>query len=299
MTPLPTRRFGLDSTGPVPVSAHHAVGSSVALRYLSRSTAKVVTRSEHEHYQAAGIALVLVFEDSGRPDRSDYAGGKADAEFAVKQATDILGAPPRPPCLRFAADYDPAGHPEAADAYFDGVRAVIHTAHCGPYGSDQMVAHQHGRGFGTLWQTYAWSGGRFFSSPANSVYQYANGHTVGGVGVDYNHIYGDDFGQWDYKPTPSVALDPHQYHRFNTHVRAIVVEYDKLRAHPFLHRPRLKVLRALLAQLALDVYHEAHGNPLWSSPVWGRPGLPNWTAHHAGWRYQQLIHRAQGQLVAA
>ena len=36
-------RFGLDSTGEVPPAAHHAVGSTVALRYLSRYTSKVVT----------------------------------------------------------------------------------------------------------------------------------------------------------------------------------------------------------------------------------------------------------------
>lgn len=307
-TALPTRRFGLDSTSMVPTAAHHAVGSTVALRYLGRSTGKVITRAEHQHYQAAGIALVLVFEDAGRPDRSDYAGGKADAEFAVKQATSILGAPPRPLRIRAAADYDPAGHPELTDAYYDGWAAVMPRANCGPYGNDQMLARQHARGFGTLWQTYAWSGGRFFSNPLNSVYQYSNGHTVGGVGVDYNHVYGDDFGQWDHKPTPPVSVDPHQYHRFAGNVpllghivneRAIVVEYDKLRVHPLLHRSRLKVLRVVLTQLAGRVYTVAHNDPLWSSPAWGRPGLPNWNAWHRGWRYQQLIKRAQGEVVHA
>jgi hypothetical protein len=311
MTAVRARRFGLDSSSEVPVAAHHAVGSSVALRYLSRTTAKVVTAAEHRHYQAAGIDLVLVFEDAGRPDRSDYAGGKADAEFAVKQATDILGSPPRPPRIRAAADYDPAGHPEATDAYFDGWAAVLPRAHCGPYGNDQMVGHAHARGFQTLWQTYAWSGGRFCSAPANSVYQYSNDHTVAGVGVDYDHIFGEDFGQWDYHAAAPVALDPHHYGRLTVEhyawkgrklpfERSTAVRYDQLRRHPHnpLHRSELAQLRSDLKDLADHVYFEAHGEQQWSSPVWGTgPRVPTWSAFHRGFRYQAMIKRAQGQVV--
>lgn len=308
MTAVRSRRFGLDSSSEVPASAHHAVGSSVALRYLSRSTAKVVTAAEHAHYKAGGIDLVLVFEDAGRPDQSDYAGGKADALFALQQAVSILGAPPRPPRIRFAADYDPAGHPELADAYSDGWAAVLPRARCGPYGNDQMVGHAHARGFESLWQTYAWSGGRFFSAPGNSVYQYSNDHTVAGVGVDYDHVFGEDFGQWDYHAAAPVALDPHHYGRLTVEhyawkgrklpfERPTAVEYDKLRHHPLIHRARLAVLRADLKDLADHVYFEAHDNPVWSSPAWGRPGTPSWGAFHRGFRYQALIKRAQGTLV--
>jgi hypothetical protein len=283
-------RFGLDSTSEVPVSGHHAVGSTVALRYLGHSTGKVVTRSEHERYKANGISLVLVFEDSGRPDQSDYAGGKSHAEFALKQATDILGHPSRPACIRAAADYDPAGHPSLTDAYYDGWAAVLPRADCGPYGNDEMVAHQHARGFRTLWQTYAWSGGRFFSSPDNSCYQYSNDHVVGGVGVDFNHVYGDDFGQWDYHPLPPVALDPHHYHRFAPAVRAIVVHYDQLRSHPHVHTRALAGLRTQLLADAKTVYKQAHANG--SRPAQVAAG---WNHNHAGWRFQQLVHRSQGK----
>lgn len=294
-------RFGLDSVSPVPVAAHHAVGSSVALRYLSRSTSKVVTRAEHEAYRQGGIDLVLVFEDSGRPDISGYSGGKSDAEFALKQATSILGTPPRPPRIRFAADYDPAGNAEATDAYYDGVAAVMHRSQCGPYGGLEVVARQAKRGFEALWQTYAWSAGHLFSSPYNSLYQYSNGHTVAGVGVDFNHVYGHDFGQWDYR---RVVSDPHHYGRFPRTVRHLhgrriaelgtVLEYDRLRAHPLIHRARLGVLRSDLRLLADRVYDVAHGGVV--SPVWGIG--PTWGAFFRGWRYQQLIHRSQGKRLA-
>lgn len=291
MTAVVAQRFGLDSTGEVPVSGHRAVGSTVALRYLSRSTWKVITRSEHEHYQQAGISLVLVFEDAGRPDLEGYAGGKADAEFAMRQARSILDLPSRQPCIRFAADYDPAGAADATDAYYDGVAAVIPRSDCGPYGSEEIVARQHARGFERLWQTYAWSGGRFFSSPANSIYQYSNGHTVAGVGVDYNHVYGDDFGQWDYQPAPLAALDPHLYRRFEPLVREFVVRYDHLRVHPHnpLHARELSRLRDQLRIAARDIYDDAHAHG--DGP---RQVAAGWNTHHAGWQFQQLIKRAQG-----
>lgn len=292
-------RFGLDSTAEIPVAAHHLVGSTVALRYLSRFTPKVVTAGEHKRYRAAGIDLVLVFEDFGRPDRQGYADGKADAEFALKQSHAILGSPARRARYRFAADYDPAGHPELTDAYFDGVAAVIPRRDCGPYGSDVMVAHQHGRGFGCLWQTYAWSGGRFYSSPDNSVYQYSNGHTVAGIGADYNHLFGDDFGQWDFRP-PSPKIDP-RYSRFPKgpypwkgkllHEHDAVVEYDRLRKHPLIHRRRLGELRRELRDCADRIFFLVHQDAQWGAFVLP----PAWLAYHRGWRYQQLVQRWQGK----
>jgi hypothetical protein len=302
-------RFGLDSTGEVPVWAHHAVGSSVALRYLSRSDWKVVTRSEHEHYKAAGIDLVLVFEDMGRPDLSDYAGGKADAEFALGQATGILGKPAMAPVIRFAADFDV--NPQATDAYYDGCAAVLGHDRCGPYGSYRVVAHARARGFQALWQTYAWSAGQQFLGA--SAYQYSNGHTVGGVGVDYNHLYGADFGQWDRKAP--VPLDPNHYGRLTDegyawkgrilpHERPTAIEYDHLRAlqrrhvHPF--RARLHVLEQDLRDLADHVYFEAHDDRVTIQAGAGLPFQtpPSWGAFWRGWRYRELTMRARGQRVA-
>lgn len=288
-------RFGLDSSSEVPIAAHHAVGSSVALRYLSRSTGKVITHQEHLRYRAAGIDLVLVFEDGARNALAGYDQGKSDAQFAILQANRILGAAPRRPVIRFAADFDPAGNPQATDAYYDGIAAVLPRADCGPYGSDQIVAHQHARGFGRLWQTYAWSGGRFYSNPANSVYQYSNGHTVGGVGVDFNHLFGHDFGQWDYQPPP--PSDPHHYGRLtNEHYawkgrllpreRPTVIEYDRLRRHPLIHRARLAVLRKDMRDQADRICFLARST---------RP--PTWGVWHRGWRYQQLAKRAAGQKI--
>jgi hypothetical protein len=292
-------RFGLDSTSAVPVGAHHAVGSTVAIRYLSRYSWKVVTRAEYQADKAAGIDTYVVFEDGAQNALGGYDAGKSDAEFALKQGHDILGVPALPACIPCAVDYDPAGNAHLTDPYFDGCAAVLGHDRAGPYGGDEVIRRQADRHFGTLFATYAWSGGRVDPRVVKrGVYQYSNGHVVGGVGVDYNHVYGVDFGQWDRKPT--APLDPHHYSRLTDEgyawkgrvlpkERPTVIEYDALRHHPFLHRPRLAVLRRDLRDLADHVYFEAHRG--WM-PAWGGP--PSWNAFHRGWRYQALIHRAQG-----
>jgi hypothetical protein len=74
--------------------------------------------------------------------------------------------------------------------------------------------------------------------------------------------------------------------------QAIVRAYDKYRAqqtatkHP--NRAQLYILRIKLRFLANRVAHVAITNP-------GKNGKPSWNVDHRGWRYQQLIHRAQGQ----
>lgn len=92
---------------------------------------------------------------------------------------------------------------------------------------------------------------------------------------------------YDWFPLTSFLIFGNRYSE-----RATVLEYDKLRATqtPKLHpnRARLVVLRARLRLLAGRVDRVAT-HPL------GKNGKPTWGLYERGWRYQQLIHRAQGQ----
>lgn len=80
--------------------------------------------------------------------------------------------------------------------------------------------------------------------------------------------------------------------------RTIVKRYDRLRAqqtptkHP--HRAELAVLRKALDLLAKRVYRVSHKQLVKKGP---KKGKPSWGLYHRGWRFQQLIHRAQGQRV--
>lgn len=281
--------FGMDSVSMVPIRAHFAVGSHVAVRYLSRATGKVVTRSEYDQYKAKGIALFTVFEDAADNALRGYDQGKADAEWCVRQATDILGPPPASWVLPAAVDFDPTGREKSTDGYFEGWSSVRPRELSGPYGGYTMVAHSHARGFKGLYQTYAWSGGRFFEGV--QAFQYSNDHFVGGVGVDFDKFFPNwagNFGQYN-PPRGVVPPHPLHYERFFPNELPVVQPYDKARKTPALHVKQLRTLRLKLAELALDVYEEAHDSA--SPPAWGM--------FHAGWRYQQLIHRSQGKKITA
>ena len=94
---------------------------------------------------------------------------------------------------------------------------------------------------------------------------------------------------------PPPPPDPHHYEWFpvgpfelagrKLNERALVQEYDRLRVHPFLHRPRLSTVRHYLGLLAsrVETIDEETGDS---------------SAYHRGWRRTQLDRRASGQRLA-
>ena len=85
-----------------------------------------------------------------------------------------------------------------------------------------------------------------------------------------------------------VGKDPKHYLWFTPEERAQVKWYDMLRDDaPKKHRARLAVLRAQLRAKAAKIYVAAH-----------KTRKPDWKTNRRGWRYQQLIRRANGARVA-
>jgi hypothetical protein len=289
--------FGLDSTSEVPTAAHRAAGSSFALRYLARETWKVLTADEVRNYRAAGIGVAVVFEDAANNSLLGYGQGKADAEFAANQAR-ALGMPSGRPIF-FAVDFDTAGSPQRTDSYFDGVAAVLGHKASGPYGGYEVVRHQFDRGFQWGWQTYAWSGSALDCRA--QLYQYSNSHYVGAVGVDFDHAYYDDYGQWGAVSNP----DPYHYDWFPEgpfpwqskllYERWLVQEYDHYRVAPHVggNAEMIALLREDITLARKRVWFEAHMD----STTGQRLAKPTWTLYHRGWRWQQLLARSTGERV--
>lgn len=102
---------------------------------------------------------------------------------------------------------------------------------------------------------------------------------------------------WAAAPSPTV-LNKIDYSWFATgpfsskwgdlDERAVVQAYDAARTSPRLHWLRLRRLRAQLTFLADRVRTVAERQPLPN-------GRPSWSRYHRGWRFQQLVHRAQNQ----
>jgi hypothetical protein len=109
-------------------------------------------------------------------------------------------------------------------------------------------------------------------------------------------------GFWGAQPSPPVKNTVH-YDWFDNTARRVYLKkrrergqvetYDKLRAMqtPKRHPRKLQLwfVRKVLGYYANRVLKVAKYN----EPL--KNGKPSWAVDHRGWRYQQLIHRAQGQ----
>jgi hypothetical protein len=85
---------------------------------------------------------------------------------------------------------------------------------------------------------------------------------------------------FDVGPFPSIWGDLNE--------RLVVEQYDGARKHPVIYAVYLLILRAKLHFLANRVATVAGAGT----------ANPSWGVFHRGWRYQALIHRAQGERVA-
>jgi len=113
-------------------AALKAAGVHFIARYLSSDGSKNLTVAELHAANAAGIAAVVVWEQTASRILSGHAGGVSDARAADGQvhALGMAGCP-----VYFACDFDATeGQQAAINAYLDGVASVIGKARTGIYG---------------------------------------------------------------------------------------------------------------------------------------------------------------------
>ena len=179
-------------------------GVSFVCRYLSPpGNAKNITKAEAARIHAAGLDLVLVWEQNGDEPITGHAAtgagasaGILDARLAEAEARAV-GVPSAAPIF-FALDRDPSGLSAAewaaVDGYFKGVRQVLGKGRVGAYGGYALIKHLFDKrliDYG--WQTYAWSGGHWDARA--HLRQYLNAQTLAGVSVDFDHALTVDYGQ--------------------------------------------------------------------------------------------------------
>jgi hypothetical protein len=108
----------------------------------------------------------------------------------------------------FAVDFDVQENqwPAVRD-YFNGIHTTIPLARIGIYGGHNAMVWAYRDGIADwFFQTYAWSGGVWFSG--NHIEQYGNNHLVGGAQVDFCRSVQADFGQWGGAPIPAGISQP-------------------------------------------------------------------------------------------
>lgn len=172
-----------------------SLGYSFVCRYLSYDTSgKNLTAGEARALIAAGLDIVLVWEDSPTGALGGYAAGAQHARDAQSMAL-ACGMPAGRP-IYFAVDFDVTpGQQTAINAYFDGAASVLGYGRTGAYGGYYPVQRLFDAGKITWgWQTYAWSGGQWESRA--QLRQVQNGITVDGADCDQDQAWAADYGQW-------------------------------------------------------------------------------------------------------
>ena len=186
----------------------HAEGWQFAARYLSHDTSgKTLGASEANALWAAGVDVVVVWEDGADNALGGFGQGVADAQAADALAT-AAGMPGGRP-IYFAVDFDAQPYQQGAiDAYFQGVASVIGLGRTGAYGGYGLVARSFDDGVVTWgWQTYAWSYGNWDARA--QLRQTLNGITAAGDGAccDRDEAQANDYGQWHANKPPGGFLD--------------------------------------------------------------------------------------------
>jgi len=202
--------FGVDYAQVASASAIRAfVDHDVkfACRYYSHSTWKNLTPAEAKALAAAGLWIVTVWETTATRTLGGHAAGVDDARAAAVQAK-ACGQPADRP-IYFAVDWDAtAGQQAAINAYLDGAASVLGKKRVGIYGGYGPVSRAMQGGHAAWgWQTYGWSGGRWY--PGAQLQQYSNDHVIGGVGLDYDRATKSDYGQWKPGISPEITPTPH------------------------------------------------------------------------------------------
>lgn len=168
---------------------------------------KVITKAEADAIKAAGLGLVLVYEQYERRPLEGRIAGSQDAIVALAQS--IAAGFPKDRPIYFAVDFDarPADQP-AIDEYLRGAAEILGLARVGVYGGVNLIDRCFASGTASFyWQTGAWSYGKE-STHAHFVQMTAqNGTIVGGVKVDINETRQPDWGA-AWMPTPIAKPAP-------------------------------------------------------------------------------------------
>lgn len=189
-------------------TALYAAGKRFAIRYVSYDrTGKNLTRQEADRLQAAGLAIVTNWEWDPRDQLGGRQRGRVHATEADRQHRQCGGPPDRP--IYFSTDFDAtAAQLQVCYDYPRGCADVIGWDRVGVYGGIRTVTYMADRGVRWLWQTYAWSSGRWDSRA--HIRQYRNGVRLAGGTVDLNRATVPDYGQWgqeDDMPTAREIAD--------------------------------------------------------------------------------------------
>lgn len=183
----------------------HSKGKRFAVRYVSfNTTGKNISAGEARVLTAAGLSIVTNWENKASDQMGGRSAGRAHAGVAVALHEKAGGPPDRP--IYFSTDFDAsASNLDVCREYWRGAADEIGRDRVGVYGGYRTIAYAANNDIRWLWQTYAWSGGRWH--PRANLQQYRNGVVLCGGDVDLDRALTDDFGQWKIGEKVAITND--------------------------------------------------------------------------------------------
>jgi len=163
-------------------------GVTFAMVYVSPTTSggKYTSRAEVSRLTQAGIGVGPIYETTAARTLGGCEAGATDASRA-RSALVRLGIPNTTTVYGVAVDFDVQPRQYATvDAYADCFAATLGSKDLtGVYAHGSYISHAWNRGYTKLWQTYAWSHGRW--SPRAVIRQVRNGVRLAGGTVDLDY----------------------------------------------------------------------------------------------------------------
>lgn len=203
------------SAGKPGAAAIKAAGYVGAVRYIgfddpaNPNTKKCTTAAELADFDAHGLGMALVFEQTAGQWRGGAEQGRADARRAREHANRIGFPADRPIFMAIDQDVTTEADFRLVDAYLNGAAEVLGHEWTGPYGEHDVCVRARRRGFGWSWQCRAWSGSinpetgypYAFDKEAQLYQHFGNpdgggrNPVISGIECDVNDVLSPDWGQ--------------------------------------------------------------------------------------------------------
>lgn len=175
-------------------------------RYISDDPGKDLSWAEAKLAASRNLWCAAVYETTAGRATAGFTAGLVDAAKAKARAKLLHMPDDRP--IFFAVDFDAAG-PDVLQ-YFKGLVSVLGRQRVGVYGGFRVCSYLWRQSLVSyIWQTYAWSGGSWFTT--THIRQVKNDIVIGGVGCDADEAYPDrsgDYGQWMPDVSPLAHVHP-------------------------------------------------------------------------------------------
>jgi hypothetical protein len=185
-----------------------AAGAAGAIRYVSDRRpggawmlGKPIQLPEARDLYQSGLKIVSCYQ-YGKQDSADWLGGQNAGVQHAKRGWQLhvaaggsYGAP-----IYASIDDDPsyAQYQQQVAPYLKAWESVLGRQRVGVYANSKTIDWALQDGIGAFFWQHNWGSPKGFTHPAAHLHQVEiDKRSVGGVGVDINHILKPQFGQWD------------------------------------------------------------------------------------------------------